>query len=470
MAQLNEAEAQQSLAAARAAGNVEAQAGALFALAGLARGRGDRPAAIALYQQSGALWQQLHNERNLLATLNNLAPLLADVEQFENADNAARAATDIAQRLRDPGAMAMAVGTLGMVANSAGDHDTARTAYHKSLELAEAARDPVRIARAQYNIGWVAFVTGDFAEARRRGLAAAKALGPLTEARVEASIVMLNGRLDVRQHQYQRAMDRLGWAARTFHYAGDDEGAAQASFAYGVAEYLSGDRDGGRQRIESTFQGIRLNRNRRMTAMRLIGLSRLAAAAGATDDAIGFGQLALNIGTHLSDPALESMARQLLSGGTYAGAADSGIAAATVAMDVAQVHGETPEAPGAGDAADLSWLEHDLGVLPPAPPPSPPAGAPPDAEYVGPVRIIDGTADGHGYSILQDVAAQIGVATNHDAEAGLQAVLRRRDPLLLGRLGFDTEAGGLGIVSPNHDDIRAAATWLASMFKSTGGS
>jgi hypothetical protein len=287
---------------------------------------------------------------------------------------------------------------------------------------------------------------------------------------VQASIAMLNGRLDVRQHQYQRAMERLGWAARTFHYAGDDEGAAQASFAYGVAEYLSGDHAGGRRRIESTFQGIRLNRNRRMTAMRLIGLSRLAAVAGATDDSISFGQLALNIGTHLSDPALEALARQLLSGGAYAGAADPGIATATVAMDVAQAHGEAPEAAGAGDAADLGWLEHDLGVLPPTPLPAPPADASPDAEYVGPIRVLDQTADGHGYAILQDVAGQIGVATNYDAEAGLQAVLRRRDPMLLGRLGFDTQAAGLGIVSSNHDDIRAAATWLASMFTSAAGS
>ena len=470
MAQLTEAEAQQALDTARAAGNAEGQATALFSLAGLARTRGDRPAAIGLYQQAGALWQQLHNERNLLATLNNLAPLLADVEQFENADNAARAATDIAQRLRDPGAMAMAVGTLGMVANSAGDHDTARTAYHKSLELAEAAGDPVRIARAGYNIGWVAFVTGDFAESRRRNVAAAKALGPVSDARVQASIAMLNGRLDVRQHQYQRAMARLGWAARTFHYAGDDEGAAQASFAYGVAEYLSGDRGEGRRRIESTFEGIRLNRNRRMTAMRLIGLSRLAAAAGTADDAISLGQLALNIGTHLSDPALESMARQLLSGGTYAGAADSGIARATVAMDVAQSHGEVAEAPAAGDAADLGWLEHELGVLPPVPRPSPAGDVEDGAEYVGPIRIRDLRAAGRGYSILQDVAREIGVGTNHDAEAGLRAVLRRRDPMLLNRLAFASEAGGVGISAASHDDIRAAATWLASMFKSAAGS
>ena len=58
------------------------------------------------------------------------------------------------------------------------------------------------------------------------------------------------------------------------------------------------------------------------------------------------------------------------------------------------------------------------------------------------------------------------MATNHEAEASLQAVLRRRDPLLLRRLDFDTEAGGVGIVSSSHEDIRAAAAWLASMFKS----
>jgi tetratricopeptide (TPR) repeat protein len=467
-----ESELQLRLQAARTAGDIAGQATALFELAGHARERGDRAVAVDLYQQAGMLWQQLNREPNLLATLNNLAPLLADMEEYERAYNSARAAADLAQKSRDPGAMAMAVGTLGMVASSAGDGDSARTAYFKSLELAQAAKDPLRIARAQYNLGWVAFVAGDYAETRRRTVAAANALGGAVDATLQPSVSMLAGRLDIRQRAYDRAMARLGWAARTFHYAGREEEAALSSFGFGVAEYLGGQRpqgraqqDEGRRRIEATFAGIRLTRNRRATARRLIGLSRLAAIAGAAEDAAAFAQLAANIGSHLSEAAIESMARQLLAGGTYAGAADPGISAATGELDAASTPGETPEPAGTGDGPDLEWLEHDLGVPPPAPPASPPPDAQPGAEYVGPIRIRDLSAEGHGFSIQQDVAAQIGVASNQDAVAGLQAVLRRRDPMLLRRLEFDSEAGSVGIRAAARDDIRTAAAWLASMFR-----
>jgi len=98
-----EPELQLKLQEARTSGNIEAQATALFELARLARDRGDRAAAVELYQQSGLFWQQLKKEANLLATLNHLAPLLADLEEYDRAYNSARAATDLAQKTGDPG-------------------------------------------------------------------------------------------------------------------------------------------------------------------------------------------------------------------------------------------------------------------------------------------------------------------------------------------------------------------------------
>jgi hypothetical protein len=464
-AQKTEAELHVELQQARTAGNVTGQAAALFELAGAARARSDRAGAVELYQQAGLLWQQLKSWKNMLSTLNNLAVVLIDMEDYEPAYKSARAATELAQKLGDSGALAMAVNTLGSVANNTGDHEAARTAYTKSLELARAAGDPVRAARALYNLSWVAFITGDYGEARRASLQGAEALGDRTDPLVQAYIAMLGGRLDIRQHVYERAQHRLGWAARTFHYAGEDEGAALASFAFGAAEFLAGDRQEGRRRIEATFEGIRLNRNRQATAQRLIGLSRLAAAAGAVEDGQAFGQLALNIGTHLSDPRIEARARQLLSGASYAGAADPGITHATAELDFGHVTGEKPEAQAAGEGADLKWLEHDFGV-PPAPAGTPPLDAPLEAEHVGAIRILDLRQGGLGWSIRRDVAQEIGVANNRDAQASFQAVLRRRDPLLLSRLEFETEASRVGIVSSSHEDIRAAAAWLASMFKS----
>lgn len=464
-----EADLQLHLEQARAAGNLQAQGEALFGLGRLALARGDRARAVDLYQQSGLIWQELKAWPNLLSTLNNLAFLLMDVEDYDGAYKAARAATELAQRLGDPGAMAMAVNTLGAVANNTGDIESAGTAYNKGLELARTAADPARIARALYNLAWLAFATADYGEARRRSLEAAAALGPAVDPRMQAYIAMLGGRLDLRHRVYPRGLSRLGWAARTFHYTAESEGAALASFAFGAGEYLAGDRSEGRSRIEATFEGIRLNRNRRATAERLIGLSRLAAESGAVDDAGAFGQLALNIGTHLSDAPIETMARQLIKGGAYAGAGDPGISKAVAELDSAHNAGEVPEAPNAGDGADLKWLEHDLGVPPPAPAPAGPPNAQAGAEYVGPIKILDQTADGHGYSILQDVAAEIGVKTNHDVEASLRAVLQRRDPILLTRLEFDSADAGVGILAGSHEDIRTAATWLASMFKSAAG-
>lgn len=465
MADLTEAELQAQLQAARAGGNLQGQASTLFELATAARARGDRVAAVEMYQQSGMLWQELKSWQNMLATLNNLAALYSDLDDNDAAYKSARAATELAQKLGDSRAMATAVNTLGVVADHTGDTETARTAYAKSLELARSVGDQVRVARALYNLAWVAFVTGDYAQARRRSREAAEALGGAVEPVTQAYLSLLAGRLDIRQQAYERAQQRLGWAARSFHYAGHEEDAALASFAFGSAEYLGGERENGRRRIEATFQGIRLNRNRQATAERLIGLSRLAAEAGAAEDAQAFGQLAQNIGSHLSDPGIEARARQLLSGGAYAGAADPGIILAAAQLDVRRASGEVAEAPVAGEGPDLQWLEHDFGVAP-RPPAPPPVAAPPGTEYVGPIQVVHPVADSYGWSIQQDVAGEIGVPNNRDAQASLMAVLRRRDPRLLSRLVFDSGSGGLSIVGRSYDDIRTAAAWLASMFKS----
>ena len=75
--------------------------------------------------------------------------------------------------------------------------------------------------------------------------------------------------------------------------------------------------------------------------------------------------------------------------------------------------------------------------------------------------------DYRGLSVKQSVELRTAL---RDAEASFQAVLRRRDPMLLQRLEFASEGGGVGISSSSYEDIRAAAAWLASMFKSAQGS
>jgi hypothetical protein len=51
----------------------------------------------------------------------------------------------------------------------------------------------------------------------------------------------------------------------------------------------------------------------------------------------------------------------------------------------------------------------------------------------------------------------LGTSTNAEADRLIRAAVRDRDPGLLRRLQFDTEAGAVGIYSTSEEDIQAVA-------------
>jgi hypothetical protein len=90
-------------------------------------------------------------------------------------------------------------------------------------------------------------------------------------------------------------------------------------------------------------------------------------------------------------------------------------------------------------------------------------GEPDGRVYVGPVHY-DPPGDGiEQWIIFQSLADLLGTETNQEAEELIRAELRRRDPALLERLQFDSEAGAVGIYAASEDSIRAAADVIAGL-------
>lgn len=90
-------------------------------------------------------------------------------------------------------------------------------------------------------------------------------------------------------------------------------------------------------------------------------------------------------------------------------------------------------------------------------------GEPEGRVYVGPVHYDPPFEGVEQWSIVQSLADLLGRETNSEAEGMVRDELRRRDPDLLRRLQFDSEAGSVGIHAASEADIRAVATLIVGL-------
>jgi hypothetical protein len=84
-----------------------------------------------------------------------------------------------------------------------------------------------------------------------------------------------------------------------------------------------------------------------------------------------------------------------------------------------------------------------------------------DGVAVGPVRYLqlgDGT-----WSIFSNVAPQLGTYNNHEAEDRVRGAIRDEDGALYDRLDIDSEPDALSILATSEDDVRRAATIIATL-------
>jgi len=84
-------------------------------------------------------------------------------------------------------------------------------------------------------------------------------------------------------------------------------------------------------------------------------------------------------------------------------------------------------------------------------------GEPEGRVYMGAVHYDPPGAGVETWSVFQSLADLLGTSTNADAERLIRAAVRDRDPGLLRRIEFDTEAGAVGIYSTSEEDIQAVA-------------
>jgi Leucine-rich repeat (LRR) protein len=96
-------------------------------------------------------------------------------------------------------------------------------------------------------------------------------------------------------------------------------------------------------------------------------------------------------------------------------------------------------------------------------------GDPEGRVHVGPVHY-EPPFDGVGrWAIYQSLADLLGVEANVQAESRIRAELLRRDPQLLARIQFDSEAGAVGVYAASESDIRAVAGLVRRMIGQAQG-
>ncbi|MFD9219888.1 BTAD domain-containing putative transcriptional regulator [Streptomyces sp. NPDC060064] len=155
-----------ALAAARAAGDAEAEAHALTDLAGrnFLSGRPER--ALSLNEQAVTIWRTLGEDRRIQRGLGNRGMLLEGLGRYEEAAGALESAIEYARRLGDDHGEAVVLSHLGNLY----EHTDARAAigYHER-SLAAGVRLDSEILRqtAHCNIGFAHLTLGEPAEAVR---------------------------------------------------------------------------------------------------------------------------------------------------------------------------------------------------------------------------------------------------------------------------------------------------------------
>jgi hypothetical protein len=111
----------------------------------------------------------------------------------------------------------------------------------------------------------------------------------------------------------------------------------------------------------------------------------------------------------------------------------------------------------------VPWLPRRYGERPPLPPPVTRGRD----LIVGPLTLLDLTAEGHGWSLFQDMTGLLGTETNYAAEERIRAIIEQNDPLLANALDYDTEADNVSIVARTREDILGVAAWVLSGIQAT---
>lgn len=146
-------------------GQISLRARVLYAAGGLATRQGDYGRAVALCEESLALYRQAGDRRGIADTLNGLGVLAFDQGDYPRARLLPEESLAIRRDLADHRGLAASLNNLGLVATQQSDYVAARRSYEEALQLFQGAGDRRGVAIARANLGLVARYQADYTAA-----------------------------------------------------------------------------------------------------------------------------------------------------------------------------------------------------------------------------------------------------------------------------------------------------------------
>jgi len=291
--------------------------------------RGNYPDAEPPWQRSASIFSSIGEWREEFSVRQNLAGIAAEAGYRGKARETFRYIIERLPSGRDPDFEATVLQNIGATSRDVGDIDAALQAYSRALTLRQRAGDATHISEPLRGLGSAYYVSGEYERAEnylQQALAAARSAG---DGRSQAAILTYLGNIAYLQHDFATALalhgdaealtnSAQGRAVRQLLTAKDLTALGRHAEALATAEKIAASSIDspiliadahaqiGRTRVEAgdyqaatdhLQQALTLYRSLRLQEGEADALNALAMAAqgsGRTDEAVAYGEAALD--------------------------------------------------------------------------------------------------------------------------------------------------------------------------------
>ncbi len=189
---------------------------ALLTLGNVAKFRGDRTQADALYTEGLALLRELDDTRGVLVALNNLSTVLIERGDLDRAAPLIAESLALKRQIGDRRGIAVGMINLSEIQKLQGDMTTARHTLEDSLAIFQELEDRQGAAAALTNLGELAYAQGDDAAAVERFTASLALYQQMEDTTGEAQARQHLGKSLARVGDVRQAQDHLRLSATGF--------------------------------------------------------------------------------------------------------------------------------------------------------------------------------------------------------------------------------------------------------------
>jgi len=265
--------------------------------------RGDLERRLSLYQ--GLLEDYSQEERPDEAFLAGLERKIGSACYYLGEWTEARAhlqrALEISKGASDEEGRAVALHSLGVLAQDQGDYASARRYYQQSLEIKGALGNRVGVAYTLGQLGNLAYTQGYYVEARRNYEEALRVSEEFSDKKSVATVLHQLGMLTQAQGDYPAARRYYQQSLETFQTLGDRTGVSKSLHQLGVLAQDQGDYPAARHYYEQSLEIKEALGDRTGRALTTWGLGNIAYDQGDYDEAKGKWQEALAVFEELGD-------------------------------------------------------------------------------------------------------------------------------------------------------------------------